>query len=154
MTDLVNRHLFREDFTVEKGWRLIEWCLAHGATDFTVGGIVCENSSDEPLKPFDRAASTHKLPDARRRDLDPEIKSRELWELNSETVAALHLAFPIGVFDCFIKDFAWFEDLTIYRNGEVMLGIISHEGEGVIRLSGPEIDQLHADGFVTRVAGE
>ena len=41
----------------------------------------------------------------------------------------------------------------IYRNGELMLGVVSHENEGVVRVTARECDLLKAEGFVLKPYG-
>jgi hypothetical protein len=38
----------------------------------------------------------------------------------------------------------WLEDLTIYRHGELLLGLVSHEREGVLRLTRSEHQEVAA----------
>jgi len=47
----------------------------------------------------------------------------------------------------------WLEDPTLYRDGEIMLGIVSHEREGFLELTALEAVQLAALGIPTRDAG-
>jgi len=76
------------------------------------------------------------------------------WSLGPETVAALRLAFPRGPFDYYPGTDAWFEDLEVYRDGELMFGIITHEHEGVVRVRDEELARLDARGFRYRGAGQ
>jgi len=43
-----------------------------------------------------------------------------------------------GVFDSPAGPDRWREDLTIYRQGELVIGLVSHEQEGVLRLTPQE----------------
>jgi hypothetical protein len=49
---------------------------------------------------------------------------------------------------------AWFEDLEVYRDGELMFGIITHEHEGVVGVRDEELARLDARGFRYRGAGQ
>ena len=40
-----------------------------------------------------------------------------------------------------------------YREGELMLGVVSHEGEGILRVTPEERQSLERDGFPFRVSG-
>jgi hypothetical protein len=42
---------------------------------------------------------------------------------------------------------AWFEDPVIYRDGQLMLGVLSHEAFAVLRLEDHELPQLATTGF-------
>jgi hypothetical protein len=153
VTDPRTLHIFREDFSLEEGWRLIRWCLERGANEFNVYGLLCDGSSDAPLKAFDRLVESHRMPPALRHDLSGEAKSVELWTLNETTLEALQVAFPRGLFDYDPRPGAWFEDLMLYRGTELMLGIVTHEGEGVLRLAPRELPDFQAAGFASRAEG-
>jgi hypothetical protein len=77
-----------------------------------------------------------------------------LWTLTSESTAALRSWLPKGILYCYVPSDAWLEDLILYRRGLMMLGVISHEGEGVLRVSAPERDELLALGFVFEPYGQ
>jgi hypothetical protein len=153
MTDTQLLHVFREDFSLEDGWRLIRWCMDRGASDFNVYALLCDGLSDAPLKAFDRLVEPHCRPAAMRRDLSGQPKSVDLWTLNEATLEALQVAFPRGIFDYDPRPGAWFEDLALYRGSELMLGIVTHEGEGVLRLPMGELPEFQAAGFASRAEG-
>lgn len=151
MTSLQVLHIFQRDYPLDRAWGLVEWCYRHGAEEFTLYGIVCDGASDALLRPFDQAAAAHKRQPANRRRLswgqgDEPVALTELWSLSAATLAALRLAFPYGPFDYRPAD-AWFEDLALYRGGELMLGLISHEHEGILRVTEREQAELATTGF-------
>jgi hypothetical protein len=69
------------------------------------------------------------------------------WELNPFTVGALRDALPGGLFQYDPWEPAWFEDPILYRAGEMMLGVLSHEAFAVLRLSESEAEKLAEAGF-------
>ena len=154
MSPLSVLHLFREDLTTDEAWRLVRWCLERGADEFTLHGILVQGAPDTPFKAFDTLADPHRKPDATRHQMTGQTTAVELWTLNEATLNALELAVPRGIFDYDPRPGAWFEDLTLYRAGELMLGIVTHEGEGVLRLEPTEIPQFRNTGFVSRPQGE
>src|ERR1035437_7858767 len=76
-------HIFRDDLDAEQTWELLDWCIGHGATDFTVApmGIGSTPSTIlRQLEPFSRGK-------AKRRLFGGKVKSVPLWELKTESVA-------------------------------------------------------------------
>jgi len=158
MTELSVLNVFGEDLPGDMAWRLLEWCRSRGADEFTLFGIVSEGSSDAPLREFDRLAEPFRRSRATRRHLSGApgkglIYETELFEFNSQTINALRVAFPQGIFDYYPSS-AWFEDLEVFRGGEMMLGIITHEHEGVLRIFPEERDLLEKAGIAYRLKGE
>jgi len=152
-------HVFGSDYPGDRAWDLLAWCHEAGADEFTVAAIVSPGFSQTALEPFDRAAAAYRLSDGPRRHLSgppdsPLTFATPLWSLGPETVVALRLAFPRGLFDYYPGTDAWFEDLEVYRGAELMFGIITHEHEGVVRVRDEELVQLDAYGFRYRAAGQ
>ena len=58
-----------------------------------------------------------------------------------------------GIFTCEVGAVGWLEDLTLYRRGELMLGIVSHESEGILRVSHEERQLLEQGGFLFHAYG-
>lgn len=76
-----------------------------------------------------------------------------LWGLNSASLAALRDFLTGDIFTCEIGAGGWLEDLTLYRRGELMLGIVSHESEGILRVTHEERQLLEQSGFPFRASG-
>jgi hypothetical protein len=154
MPDLELLHIFGEDLPPNRGWELLDWCHASGADEFTIYAIESGEHPEIVFEPFDLAVSAFKRPPAPRRRLswrpdEEPVAETELWALTPETLAAIHYAFPRGPFDYYPTD-GWFEDLWVYRAGELMLGIITHEQEGVLRVTQQEKHELKRLGFPFR----
>lgn len=47
------------------------------------------------------------------------------------------------------QDDAWFENPVLYRAGDLMLGVLSHEAFAVLRLSDLEAGELASAGFIS-----
>ncbi|MGD9523396.1 MAG: hypothetical protein AB7N73_05650 [Gemmatimonadales bacterium] len=153
--ELHTLHVFGQDYSADLAWKLLEWCRHHGAVEFTVDGLLVDGGSRAAFEQFDRLTEAHRLPPAPRYDVQAgAVHQRERWHLNDVTVAALRIAFPLGFFS-YEADDAWHEDLAVYRNsGELMLGVVTHESEGVLRLTAAEKEAFAAEGFPTRPTGE
>lgn len=80
---------------------------------------------------------------------DDLIRSTHLWEINPVTVGALQQALPNGLLSYDPEGRGWFEDPILYREGNLLLGVLSHEAFAVLRLSVVESMRLSAAGFPT-----
>ena len=151
----VERALHARDYTPELAWRLCAWCREQGAQDFALEIIGTAPAGDAAYEELERPLRAVVLPGAQRERLtarpgQPFVRESELWALTPESLAALPAMFPRGPFDYPFGVEAWCEDLTLYRDGELLLGIISHEDWGLLRLSDLEVARLAAAGFPTR----
>jgi hypothetical protein len=155
LTQYHTLHVFGHDYPQDAPWRLLEWCRQHDAAEFSVNGILADGGSRAAFEAFDRIADPHRLPQAIRYDVAKGAQYPvELWRLCDETVSALRVAFPQGYFSYSPAD-AWFEDLLVYRaNGALMLGVITHEQEGVLRVTEEERDVLARAALPVRTEGE
>lgn len=83
----------------------------------------------------------------------PFVRPLELWRLTSKSLATLKEFFPDGVFKDQTAGEGGYEDLIFYYPGELMLGVVSHEGEGILRVTSEERQLLEREGFPFRVSG-
>ena len=81
------------------------------------------------------------------------MRPLELWRLTSQSFAVLKEFFPDGVFKDQTAGEGGYEDLILYREGELMLGVVSHEGEGILRVTDEERQSLERAGFRFRASG-
>jgi len=78
---------------------------------------------------------------------DDLTRSTRLWELNPVTFGALQEALPNGLLSYDPEGRGWFEDPILYREGNLLLGVLSHEAFAVLRLSVLEALRLSEAGF-------
>lgn len=76
-----------------------------------------------------------------------------LWDLNSVLLAAPQDFLTEGIFTYEVGADGWLEDLTLYRQGEMMLEVVSHEGGGVLLVTSEERQLLEQGGFPLRASG-
>jgi hypothetical protein len=144
----VQRYLAPSDFSVAETWRLVEWCRRLGADEFTIDCVGTSSLTDEKIRrPFETMVQPFVRPERTRermsgRTADDLTRSTKLWELNDVTVQALKRALPSGVLAYDPAEQGWFEDPVFYREGNLLLGILSHEAFAVLRLSDVEAEQL------------
>jgi hypothetical protein len=151
----LQRFLTPIDFSADETWRLVQWCQSLGAEEFTIDCLAPDaiavpevwRAFDEMVQPFSRGDGVRERMSGATAD-DLTRKTR-LWELNGETIEALRRLLPDGLFGYAPAERGWFEDPVFYRNGRLMLGILSHEAFAVLRLSEAESAQLSAAGFAS-----
>jgi hypothetical protein len=146
----VQRYLASSDFSAAETWRLLQWCKQLGADEFTID-CVAENdvlwptrwrSFEKIVKPFSRGEQTRERmsgPTA-----DDLTRTTRVWELNDTTIVALRDALPGGLLAYDPSDESSFENPVIYRDGRLLLGVLSHEAFAVLRLSEGEVANLAA----------
>jgi hypothetical protein len=160
MAQVLTLHLFEDDVTPEQSWELVEWCNRSGADEFNLGIVGTFPEIDELGNAFDKAVRPFLLSPAPRRMLpkyagDDAIRDIPLWSLNAGSILVLRSVLPKGIFHCYeMGGSAWYEDLNVYREGELMLGVVSHEGEAILRISPAEQKELDALGIKVRERGK
>jgi hypothetical protein len=149
----VRRYLIPSDYSAADSWRLVEWCRKLGADEFTVDISSADDRAADILghgflsvvTPISRGTSIRERmsgPTA-----DDMRRETQLWALNGDSISALMKALPDGLFEYDPLRGAWLEDPVIYRGGELMLGVLSHEAFAVLRLSDDEAAHLAEAGF-------
>ncbi|HEX6532946.1 MAG TPA: hypothetical protein VF041_00030 [Gemmatimonadaceae bacterium] len=146
------RHFTPASASPDDTWRLLRWCVEHGASEFSVR-VMCE--AGEPAPTADRFEDTFApalVGEERRHVLSHPVgedrPTIRLWRLDDRTEALLHPYLPQGLFTNAVDPRGWIEDPLVYRNGELMLGVVTHERDGVLRATADEMRELDALGFV------
>ena len=143
----IAQRFIRDDLSLEQGWRLIAWCIERGGDEFSFrimslgDSLSLHETLTTALTSFHRGMpkrenmTTLAGEDARR--------PTDTWRLSTESVGVLRQHIVDGLFAAPSYSIAgWFEDFTIYRRGEVMLGVVSHEGAVVLHLTEQERREL------------
>lgn len=114
----------REDYPADQSWRLVDWCLARGANEFSLAFLgppyvprTTWARVDELLAPFRRRVAS----------------AGDRWLLTGETVTVLRDVLPGGLFGSAPGE-SPIEDLTVYRGGEALLRVVTRQGEGILQL--------------------
>lgn len=150
---IVQRYLAPSDFSAAETWRLLEWCLGAGADEFTIDCVCGEailnakvwQSFEKVVHPFSRGEKTRERMSGR--TADDLTRNTKLWELNPNTMGALKKALPEGLLAYDPAGDCWFEDPVLYRDGQLLLGVLSHEAFAIMRISALESEQLSDAGF-------
>jgi hypothetical protein len=137
------RYVFEHSLRGERGPRLLRYLLSHGADEFTITVMTLQDTPapfadafEDQLAPFERPAAERRiLTRATASDLGALVR---LWSFNDTSLERLLSFLDKGLFRWPAGPDGWLEDLTIYRRGELVLGLVSHEQEGVLRLTHQE----------------
>lgn len=142
------RQFFDGEVTSEQLWQLFDWCLAHGATAFSVGFLSWDGRSssghaDDPSPLRDEVEA--RLRPFALQLADPPTR----WRLTPETVACIRTLFPEGILGSRDVEEGWAVDLRLFRGTEGMFWAVTHEGYGFVRLTGDEHADVEALGIRT-----
>jgi hypothetical protein len=85
-----------------------------------------------------------------------QVQSTEVWSYSPESLAVLKDLFPDGLFEYPAGGHpdGWLEDPAFYRQGALVLGVVSHEREGLMDLTELEWAAFSAAGFLSHDRGE
>ncbi|HEV2641815.1 MAG TPA: hypothetical protein VGT98_03875 [Candidatus Elarobacter sp.] len=153
------RYVTEHDLRGERGPALLRWLLDHGASEFSIAVMAIQatpapiaDAFEDALGPFERA------PAPRRIVMSPtSMESRRvvrLWTFSSESLERLLAFIDHGLFHSAVSPDGWLEDLTVYRAGELVLGLVTHAREGVLRLTAEEHAAVAALGIGSAPAPE
>lgn len=153
------RYVFHEDLAGPESRLLLDWCLARGGDAFTLVVIGSPDGPDEVerelrsrLAPFAlHAGVVRPIP-------EPEpgsywTRPADLWRLTPESAEILWSALDEDLLTYYPGGAEWCEDPIIYRSGELLLGVISHEQEGILRVGPEDEASLRAAGIPFRGEG-
>lgn len=142
-------------------WRLVEWCAARGIDEFSLAFMSAGvklgpdlEAADNRLHPFSRGKAERMLMSVPLGQ--SQIQPTEVWSYSPESLVVLTQLFPGGLFEYPSGPFPeeWLEDPAFYRRGELMLGVVSHEGEGIMDLTSLEWAEFSAAGFCSHDRGK
>ena len=153
MDNLITLSMRAEDYDGPTSWRLAKWCQKHGADEWTVSLIGTKKTVAGQHEQFEALVQPFRVSPAMRDNMTaspgkPFIRTTELWRLNSASFALLQQFLPEGLFTYSYDKDEWMEDIVLYRKGELILGVVSHEGEGYVRVTERERPLLEAERFV------
>ena len=151
---LLTRFFSFDDVDAEQAWELLTWCRRRGASEFTLTALVAPTES-ERMKVFFAKLDVHSSARGIRRSLSAPAgqsltREVDLWQLTDQTVVLLREAFSDGFASRKYDLDLWLEDFAVYRDGDFMMGVLSHENGGVLRVSELELGELRQLGFPDR----
>lgn len=146
----VTRYFFGSDNPGNATSELIGWVRERGASTFSVNLLYVEDGPSRFLDAFVAELGAFALPDDIREHLErgsdePLRRQCRLWQLTEKTCAVLRRYLPDGlVAPPTYGDLGWLENPRFYRHDELMLGAITHEGGGFVRLRAEELQSLES----------
>lgn len=165
---VVERNLGARQLTGAPAHRLVRWLHAHGADEFSVCVLALQETQAPFVDAFEDAFAPYALPDGERPVLDgPLLVERlhavtghpdesasavcgtrriRLWSLCTENLPLLLSFCDDGILEWPVGPDGWFEDFTIYRDGALVLGVVSDERAGVVRVTPREYAALVREG--------
>lgn len=153
------RYLSEPDLRAPSGPALLRWLLAHGADELSITVMAFHGKPariadefEDVLGPFERPPALRRVLTARTPgELTREVR---LWSFSAASLPLLLRFLPHGLFRWPPGPDGWLEDLTVYRAGELVLGVVTHEAEGVLRLMPDEHAAVALLGIRTSPEGE
>ncbi len=146
---LIVRYVFDDSLRGERGPRLLRYLLKQGADEFSITVMALQDTQapfvdafEDELGPYERPIAARRvLSGAEEKELTRPVR---LWTFSEVTLTRLLSFTDAGLFHWPAGPDGWFEDLTIYRRTELTLGLVSHEREGVLRLTRQEHNAVAA----------
>ena len=141
------RSITADGLRARESRRLAAWALERGADEFTVDVRVMQGVDAPLADAFEDLLQPWVIAAARRRRLagqggEPQTRIVRLWRLTPLSLALLEEFLPDGLFSHDVQERGWFEDPVLYRGGELLCGVITHEREGYLRVSSDEAQEL------------
>jgi hypothetical protein len=141
----VSEHSLRD----ERGPRLLRYLLQRGADEFSITVAALQDTPAPFADAFEDELGRYERAAARRRVLSGAVthgltRPVRLWSYDEESLEHLLSFVDKSVFYWPAGPDGWLEDLTVYRHGELLLGLVSHEREGVLRLTPEELAEVAA----------
>jgi hypothetical protein len=153
------RYVFEHSFRGERGRQLLRYLLQRGADEFSITVMALQDvpapfadAFEDELARYERAAARRRvISGADAHDLAHSVR---LWTFNEESLGRLLSFVDRSLFHWPAGPDGWLEDLTVYRRGELLLGLVSHEREGVLRLTPQELAEVAALGIPFETTSE
>ena len=114
-----------------ESWRLAHWCIGNGADELSVR-VLCASGEGARADDFEDVFESRQLASDLRRvpfaaDDQPAGLVR-LWRLDADTVPMLRQFMPDGLFTHRVDPRGWLEDPMLFRDGQLMLGVVASAG--------------------------
>ena len=153
---MTKMRLRSNELPVEAGWRLIRWYAETGSNEFTFSCLAAATqegrfcaAAEQALASF--AVGFDRRPPTTLGKNEASLRKVKLWRLNEQSLRVLQQLLPDGLFtDRQGSDEGWIEDLTVYQDGQLRVGVITHEKQATIHLTDSEQEELRGLGVLPR----
>jgi hypothetical protein len=146
--DLKTHPIDADNPALGRGWGLLEFLIELGADEFSLSIIYAGSPGGRELSDSLWARLEFAFTGKHMRERAYVYRSgrgfylSEIWRLDQRSLAVLREIMPDGViWPGFIPSgmpLAWIEDLCVYRQADLIFGVISHEREAFVRLTDEE----------------
>lgn len=137
------RYVLESDLHGERGAQLLKYLLQRGANEFTIRVMAMQDTQapfadafEDELGPYERSMAPR--PIVLTTPTCESFAMVRLWSLTTQSLHNLLSFLDDNIFHVPAGPDGWLEDLTVYRNGELLLGVVSHEREAVLSLTSDE----------------
>ncbi len=159
MTGLDVRYVVSHSLRGTRGPKLLRYLLDCGADEFSVTVMALQHTPapfadafEDELEQYQRNMASRRIP-ASAADASA-VRPVRLWAFNHASLERLLTFVDEDICYCPPGPDGWLENLTIYRSAELVLGIVSHEGEGVLRLTPAEHIEVAALDIPSELSAE
>ena len=147
---VIEKFFFASDNPGKQTWELVPWIHRQGATEFSIDLLRVEPDigPSSTINAFESDLSSFRLGDREREHLEsapgePTVRQSPVWGLAQESIGILKRYLPDGlVVPPTCSEDGWLENPRFYRDGNLVLGVITHEGGGLVRLEPSEVGLL------------
>ena len=156
---LQSRHISADGLPPGATRVLLHWLLNAGADEFTLTVMGIHGEIAVHADAFEDALEPWVIGMARRRVLteaDGPGSTREvrIFTLNAASLEALLPFLAGGLFHNVPGPNGWLEDFAFYRDGDLVLGVVTHLQEGTLRLTAAEHEEVARMGVVSTESEE
>ncbi len=134
------RYIDEQGLQGERAPRLLRYLVACGADEFSITVMALQDTPapfvdafEDELGPYEREPAARYV--RSESEATSVTRTVRLWTLNERSLDRLLSFLDSGLFHSPAGPDGWFEDLAIYRCGELLLGLLSHTREGILRLT-------------------
>jgi hypothetical protein len=140
-----------EKVRAELSWRIAEWCIGKGATEFSLRLMSVQTTTPRAVEDIQRELRSFFVK-IEKREVTFSVTHEEipLWRLCATSLSVLKRQMPNGAFAHNMTGEDWIEDLVIYRNKNLLFGTLSHEQCAFICASESECEEIQAMGLELR----
>lgn len=151
--ELASFFILGDEVSTEDSARLLEWCHQAGADEFSLSIVEVEDAGKDRVVTIEQELAAFERDPATREGLmamegEERMRPVPLWSLTPASIRQLQKVLPDGVLS--YGDWsepAWCENLCVYRKSVLMLGIVTHEHLGIVRVTQSEKEALEVLGI-------
>jgi hypothetical protein len=153
VSELASLFILGDEVSTEDSSRLLAWCHEAGADEFSLSIVGVEDAGRARVLAIEHELAAFERDPAPREglmDMEGEewIRPVPLWSFTPASIRQLQKVLPDGVFSYGIwTEPAWCENLCLYRKSVLVLGIMTHEHLGIVRVTQSEREALEGLGI-------